>query len=455
MNLGAKNHSPITLGTNTATALSLSNQELSLGDKFVQIAGDTMVGTLQIDVNTAGEEALILKSGDDDTTSNLLECRASNDDVLTSIAADGAVFASGAFDQNATTVGTYVGVGDGTPRLMFSAGVAATNWQIDNLSGTFRWFLPGALKFSLSATLATFSTDMVVGGGSQQTNATTLQLSEGWTFKESSAPTADDGYAKMWTETNNELFYQSGDGATHLLHGDAFSNIWYHGSTTGTMTVDVTIAAQNALALINSFTVVGNEDDLANVVGSTSTNNLTLSAIGGGEYEISFHGSVTATGGADKNMMIALGITLATPKDITDVTDNLVTPIVITSTAHGLENGDMVEIVGVLGNDAANGSFIVSSKADDTFEIIDLSGGATTGDGDFNQGSPTGDVTILYPGNMIVQRAVRGADLGAISATGVHILANSDAIAVYVANLSGTTNLTVAAISFDAFRIGD
>ncbi len=295
----------------------------------------------------------------------------------------------------------------------------------------------------------------LVGETTKQTNVNNLQIAGDWAFKEASAPTADDGYGKLWTDTDNMLWFQSGDGNNHLLHGDAFSNIWYHGSTTGTMTVEVTIAAQNALALINSFTVVGHEDDLANVVGSSSTNNLTLSSIGGGEYEISFHGSVTATGGADKNMMIALGITLATPKDITDVTDNLVSPIVITSTAHGLENGDMVQIVGVLGNDAANGSFIVSSKADDTFEIIDLSGGATTGDGDFNQGSPTGDVTILYPGNMIIQRAVRGADLGAISATGVHILANSDAIAVYVANLSGTTNLTVAAISFDAFRIGD
>ncbi|KKL59597.1 hypothetical protein LCGC14_2213770, partial [marine sediment metagenome] len=188
---------------------------------------------------------------------------------------------------------------------------------------------------------------------------------------------------------------------------------------------------------------------------SASTNDLTLSAIGGGEYGISYHSSITATGGADKDMMVALGIILATPKDITDVTDDLVTPIVITSTAHGLKEGDMVEIVGVLGNTAANGSFIVDNEAANTFEIVALDGAATTGNGDYNAGSPTGDVTIEYPGNMIVHRMVRGADSGAISATGLHILADSDVLALYVANLSGTTNLTVLAVSLDANRIGD
>lgn len=293
--------------------------------------------------------------------------------------------------------------------------------------------------------------DDVVINDTQQTNAGIFQIGGGWTFKESSAPTADLGYGKLWTESNNELFFQSGDGNNHLLHGDAFSEIWFHNAST----VEVSISTQAAFTIIDSFTVVGHEDDLANVVGSNATNDLTLSAIGGGEYEVSYHMSMTATGGADKEMVLALGITLATPKDITNVTDDTITPIVITSTAHGLENGDMVEIVGVLGNTAANGSFIVDSKTNNTFEIVALDGTATVGSGDFDEGSPTGDVTIEYPGNMVVHREVRGASLGALSATGLHILADDDVLAIYVANLDGTTNLTVAAISFDAFRIGD
>ncbi len=270
-------------------------------------------------------------------------------------------------------------------------------------------------------------------------------------LKETTTPTAIAGHGALYTTSDNELFFQDGAGTEHLLHGDAFSNIWFASPST----VEVTISAQDAFTVIDSFTVVGKQDDLSNVVGNISTNTLTLASIAGGEYDISYHGSITATGGADKNMLFVVGITLATAKDITNVTDNTVSPIVITSVAHGLENGDMVEIVGVLGNTAANGSFYVASKADDTFQIVALDNTATTGNGDYNEGSPTGDIPIQYPGNMMIRRAVRGADLGAISATGFHDLANSDVLKLYVANLDGVTNLTVASISFVITRIGD
>ncbi len=41
-------HAPLTIDTNTASALSLSGQALSLADKFVQHAGDSMTGALTI-----------------------------------------------------------------------------------------------------------------------------------------------------------------------------------------------------------------------------------------------------------------------------------------------------------------------------------------------------------------------------------------------------------------------
>ncbi len=270
-------------------------------------------------------------------------------------------------------------------------------------------------------------------------------------LNETTTPTAKANHGAIYTKNTNELFFQDGAGVEHLLHGDSFSTIWFHGIST----VEVTISVIDTFTLIDSFTVVGNEDDLSNAVGDFSANTITLSSNSGGEYKVTYHGSITATGGADKEMIFAYGITLATPKDITNVTDDLVSPIVITSVAHGLDNGDMVEIAGVLGNTAANGSFIVDSKAADTFVIVALDGNATTGNGNYNEGSPTGDITIEYPGQMVVHRMVRGADLGAMSATGIHELANSDVISLYVANVSGTTNLTVAAISLGLDRIGD
>lgn len=47
------------------------------------------------------------------------------------------------------------------------------------------------------------------------------------------------------------------------------------------------------------------------------------------------------------------------------------TPIVITATAHGYTNGDLVFIDGVLGNTAANGFWKIANQAANTFELTD------------------------------------------------------------------------------------
>jgi len=56
-------HAALTIDTNTASALSLSGQALSLGDKFVQIAGDAMTGAL-----TIGDSGDQTNNGGDGTT---------------------------------------------------------------------------------------------------------------------------------------------------------------------------------------------------------------------------------------------------------------------------------------------------------------------------------------------------------------------------------------------------
>ena len=63
-------HAPLTLGTNTASALSLSGQELALADKFLQIAGDTATGAMtfgsagnQTDQSGAGTTMLTVFGG--------------------------------------------------------------------------------------------------------------------------------------------------------------------------------------------------------------------------------------------------------------------------------------------------------------------------------------------------------------------------------------------------------
>lgn len=53
------------------------------------------------------------------------------------------------------------------------------------------------------------------------------------------------------------------------------------------------------------------------------------------------------------------------------------TPIVITATAHGLSNGDEVYVSGVVGNTAANGTWVVANVAANTFELTGSVGNGT------------------------------------------------------------------------------
>jgi hypothetical protein len=53
------------------------------------------------------------------------------------------------------------------------------------------------------------------------------------------------------------------------------------------------------------------------------------------------------------------------------------TPIVITATAHGLANGDVVEIQGVGGNTAANGTWTIANVTTNTFSLTSSVGNGT------------------------------------------------------------------------------
>jgi len=255
---------------------------------------------------------------------------------------------------------------------------------------------------------------------------------------------------KIYTKTDNGLYFQDGAGNEHLVLLEAFSSMFFHSSPTIST---VTISTVNALVKIDSFNVVGSEDSLGNLTGSTSTNDITVGADGAGNYGVGYHGSVTVAGGGSKEVLFVTGTELATALDITNVTDNTISPIVITSTAHLLQNGDIVEIENVLVNTAANGSFIVANRTANTFEIVALDGSATTGNGDYDEGTPTGDITKRYTGSGIVHIIASQTDLRAISVnTFVNLLAG-DKISVCVANLNDTSNIEVAAVTINSFIV--
>lgn len=62
------------------------------------------------------------------------------------------------------------------------------------------------------------------------------------------------------------------------------------------------------------------------------------------------------------------------------------TPVVMTSTAHGFANGDIIIQGGVLGNLAANGTFKVANQAANTYELQTLDGVNVVGSGAYTSG---------------------------------------------------------------------
>lgn len=303
---------------------------------------------------------------------------------------------------------------------------------------------PGALTNSIRV-----DSGGLVGIGTSTPNETLTVEGGVISILETTVPTATTNYAKLWAEDNNELFFQDGDGTTHLLHGDAFGNLWHHGISSAT----VTISTQGQATLIDSFSVVGGADDLGNVTGSASTNLLTIGAGGAGKHDIGWHSSFTVGGGAKRVMIILPGIVLASPNAVTNATET--TPIVLTVGSHPYENGDMLEVVGVGGNTAANGTSILQNVSSTTVDLYDTQGAAVASSGTYTSG---GEVTIFYPAELLGHRTVSQTDPGVAGGGGPGIdvaLAASDSIGIYVINNDSTNNLLVLQITLGTERIGD
>lgn len=105
------------------------------------------------------------------------------------------------------------------------------------------------------------------------------------------------------------------------------------------------------------------------------------------------------------------------------------TPIVITSNAHGLSNGDQAEITGVPGNLAANGTWIVANKTTNTYELT-----GSVGSGAYTSGgwmSARVDALSTVKGILVNDGAITGVAakggtyLGSIYASGTNVTEQS------------------------------
>lgn len=271
-------------------------------------------------------------------------------------------------------------------------------------------------------------------------------------FEEITTPTAITNYGALYTKLTNDLFFQDGEGTEHLIHGESFSELWDHMGADGVTTLDTTMTNLDEFNEVTGWENVSNEDTFTRVVGNKSTGRLALAAVGAaGNYLFAFHGSLTVSaGGGSQELLIGHGITLNTKLVITDATN--ATPIVVTSTAHDLLNGDMVSISGVTGNTAANGDWIITNQAANTFELVALDGTTSVGNGAYISG---GGVDSIYPGACIVHKLISTSDLDSMSSSCRHDLASSDEVSIFVANItSAGRTAQFAAIFCTVRRIG-
>jgi len=268
-------------------------------------------------------------------------------------------------------------------------------------------------------------------------------------LKETTTPSAVAGYARIYSKSDNQLYYQDGDGNEHLIHGHSYASIWFHSHTNAT----ITIASAEIPVKVDCFVSAGLNDPSGNAVSSIVNNEIALGAAGEGLYEIYHSISTTVAGGAAKEIMSGIGVELATALDITDVTDDTVSPIVVTSIAHGLLDGDVCKIENVVGNTAANGYFIIDNKTDNTFELVNIDGTATTGNGDYDAGTPTGDVTFIYPGVAIAHTEISSTDLRTMFSSAFYELCAEDKVGVYVMNLDDANDILPVVTSLKIRRV--
>ncbi|KKN73166.1 hypothetical protein LCGC14_0403390 [marine sediment metagenome] len=350
----------------------------------------------------------------------------------------GRFIAAGTTENVSTMIGVYA-----------SASGGDTNWDI--FSATSDSFFTGDIAFGqtdknerigsdTATTLDLYATDNVHSHSNFIIDAGVLFLNE------TTTPTAIANHGAIYTKTDNALYFQDGAGNEHLVHGDSESNLWFHDPVVDT----VTISTSNTFVVVDSFDVIGEEDDVGNLVGNTTTDDMTVGVNGAGRYTATFHLSAGSGGAADE-FIVVVGQVLATPITITAATT--ATPIVCTAVAHGIRKGDMVTISDGTGMTAINGDWFLKPVTADTFTLLDLQGNNSVGSGTYDASTAT--VDIVYHGNILLHRKLAQGQLGTGGGNADLRLEISDKLKLYVANIGGTDDIDFTIVNMEAKRIGD
>jgi hypothetical protein len=98
---------------------------------------------------------------------------------------------------------------------------------------------------------------------------------------------------------------------------------------------------------------------------------------------------------------------------------------------------------------------LIDSQSADTFDLYTLAGAASANSNDFNEGAPSGDVTIVYYKNTITHRTVSNSSIGVSAGNQSNVLVAGDVVSLYAANLDSGDDAQFNGVAFGVSREQD
>jgi site-specific recombinase XerD len=277
----------------------------------------------------------------------------------------GSFVAQGQYTENTTVQGVHIGrqYSDNTPRILFANGTAAQNWQIDNASGTFRWYLPGATHMSLtSSTFTISSSTMTASSLATFTTAATLGMTSTTTLNLGNNATLSSNATALNLEENGgvDINLGGGSGAT--------------GCTVTNSTGAFACSGSGSLASLNvNSGGITNAGAISGATGITSSGTITFSGLTANRFVTSGTGGQLGTSATLANLV----------SSISDISGSTGTTNLVLSASPTL--------TGTLTAAAANFSGAVGISSTGT--ALTLSGAATTAIDIANSGVTT-DISL-------------------------------------------------------------
>lgn len=136
----------------THRALPTAPENARLGDEYYDTGTNTLRKRVAFNGTTVGWSNVVTSS-----SSGNVYVNASTGSERFEV--NGGARFYGRFDETSSNRGVFVGVTDNepsdrsndTPRVGFFNGNPLQNWQIDNFSGTFRWYTPGVSRMTIDS----------------------------------------------------------------------------------------------------------------------------------------------------------------------------------------------------------------------------------------------------------------------------------------------------------------